>query len=125
MSRARRAARFEAELVEGHKGVVVAIVPFDPEDVFDRKPVRLAGRRHGWVVSGSLNGRKFDGYVGERWGRFFIIVDPDLRRAAGVGAGDRVSMVVAPSDEPGAIARAIQQSRQTTQPSKPRADVLL
>jgi len=125
MSRARRAARFDAELVEGHKGVVVAIVPFDPEDVFGRKPVRLAGRRHGWVVSGSLNGRKFDGYVGERWGRFFIIVDPDLRRGAGVAAGDRVSMVVAPSDEPGAIARAIQQSRQTTQPSKPRADVLL
>jgi hypothetical protein len=125
MSRARRATRFDAELVEGHKGVVVAIVPFDPEDVFGRKPVRLAGRRHGWVVSGSLNGTKFDGYVGERWGRFFIIVDPDLRRAAGVAAGDRVSMVVAPSNKPGPIARAIQQSRQTTQPSKPRADVLL
>src|SRR5947209_797946 len=104
MSRARRAARFDAELVEGHKGVVVAVVPFDPEDVFGQKPVRLAGRRHGWVVGGSLNATKFDGYVGERWARFFIIVDPDLRRAAGVAAGDRASMVVAPSDKPGAIA---------------------
>jgi hypothetical protein len=125
MSKARRPARFDAELVEGHKGVVVAIVPFDPEEVFDRKPVRLAGRRHGWPVSGSVNGTKFDGYVGERWGRFFIIVDADLRRAAGVGAGDRVAMMVAPCDKPGAVAKAIEQSRQTTEPSKPRKDVLL
>jgi Domain of unknown function (DUF1905) len=125
VSSARRTTRLDADLVEGHKGVVVAIVPFDPEDVFGRKPWRLAGRRHGWPISGSLNGTKFDGYVGERWGRFFIIVDEDLREAAGVAAGDRVALVVAPTDKPGAVKKAIEQSRQTTQPAKARADVLL
>jgi hypothetical protein len=113
--------RFEAELVEGHKGVVVAIVPFDPEEAFG-PPVRLAGRRHGWVVSASVNGTKFDGYIGERWGRFFVIVDPDLRQAAGVAAGDRVSLKVLPSDDPRKLEKAIEQSKQTTQPSKARAD---
>jgi hypothetical protein len=116
----RGVRRFEAELVEGHKGVVVAIVPFDPEEAFG-PPVRLAGRRHGWVVSASLNGTKFDGYIGERWGRFFVIVDKDIREAAGVAAGDRVSIGVAPSDDPGMLERAIEQSHQTTQPSKARA----
>lgn len=47
-------ARFVAEIVEGHKGVTVVIVPFDPEKKWRRKPVRLAGRRHGWLVRGTL-----------------------------------------------------------------------
>ena len=118
----RRAERFEAELVEGHKGVVVALVPFHPEKVFGQ-PVRLAGRRHGWLVSGSLNGTKFDGYIGERWGRFFVIVDTMLRQSAGVAVGDRVSVVLAPSEHPKALEKAIEQSRQTTEPSKARTDV--
>ncbi len=118
-----RAERFETELVEGHKGVVVAIVPFDPETVFRQKPVRLAGRRHGWLVTGSLDGKPFDGYVGERWGRFFIIIEPALRRAAGVGPGDTVSMAVTPTRDEAILARAIAQSSRTTQPAKARADV--
>src|SRR5437868_219534 len=66
-------AHFEAELVEGHKGVTVVIVPFSPEDVWLTKPIRLDRRRHGWLVTGTANGTRFDGYIGERWGRFFII----------------------------------------------------
>jgi hypothetical protein len=121
---ARRTTRFDAELVEGHKGVVVALVPFDPEEAFGQKPVRLAGRRHGWPVRGSLNGVAFDGYVGERWGRFFVIVDEALRDAAGVAAGQRVSLAVAPTSDPTTLERAIAQSKQTTQPSKARADAI-
>ncbi len=30
-------ARFKAELIEGHRGVTVVIVPFDPEAVWRRK----------------------------------------------------------------------------------------
>jgi len=42
--------RFNAELIEGHKGVTVVLVPFDPEKMWLQKPIRLYGRRHGWLV---------------------------------------------------------------------------
>jgi hypothetical protein len=124
MGATRGIRRFDTELVEGHKGVVVAIVPFDPEAVFGQKPVRLAGRRHGWLVRGSVNGAAFDGYIGERWGRFFVIVDEALRDAAGVAAGDRVAVTVAPSQRPETLEKALAQSKQTTQPSRARADAI-
>jgi hypothetical protein len=121
---ARGTKRFDTELVEGHTGVVVALVPFDPEDAFGQKPVRLAGRRHGWLVRGTVNGAAFDGYVGERWGRFFVVVDEPLRAAAGVDAGDPVTVVIAPTTRPETLAKAIALSQMTTQPSKARADAI-
>jgi hypothetical protein len=119
-----RKAAFEAELIEGHKGVTVVIVPFDPEEVWDDKPVRLAGRRHGWPVTGTVDGKKFTGYVGDRWGRFFVIITPAVRAAAGVEVGDTLTVTLAPSRTAAAIAAAIEQSRVTTQPSKARKDVV-
>jgi hypothetical protein len=117
-------ARFEAELVEGHKGVVVVLVPFDPEKEWSRKPVRLAGRRHGWLVRGTLDGVAFDGYIGERWNRFFIIVERELQKAADVSVGEPVEVVVEPTRDPQTLERALLQSKRTTQPKKARADVL-
>jgi len=37
-------ARFEAALFEGHKGVTAVLVPFDPEEVWGLRPVKLARR---------------------------------------------------------------------------------
>jgi len=37
--------QFEAELIEGHKGVTVVIVPFNPEVAWSQKPIRLDPRR--------------------------------------------------------------------------------
>ena len=119
-----RAQKFEAEVVVGHKGVHVVIVPFDPEEAFARKPVRLAGRRHGWLIDGTLNGVAFDGYIGERWGRFFVALDAELREQADVGAGDIAAVVLRASDSPATFARALEQSKATTQPTKARADAL-
>jgi len=115
---------FEAELIEGHKSVAVVLVPFDPEDRWSRKPVRLYGRRHGWLVSGTANGAPFDGYIGERWNRFFIIIDSHLREAAQVAVGDTLKMVVKPTSSPGVFAKACEQSKVTTAPKKPRADAI-
>jgi hypothetical protein len=117
-----RGVRFESELLAGHKGVVVAVVPFDPETEFRRKPTRLAGRRHGWPVRATANGVPFDGYVGDRWGRFFITLDAEVRDAAGIDVGDVVAITVAPSSDPKVVAAAIEQSKQTTQPGKARPD---
>lgn len=117
-------ARFEAELIEGHKGVTAVLVPFDPEKEWSRKPVRLAGRRHGWLVRGTLDGVAFDGYIGERWGRFFIIVERELCRRADVSLGDPVAVVVEPTSDRRVLARALLQSKGTTQPKRARADAL-
>jgi hypothetical protein len=116
--------RFEAELIEGHKGVTVVLVPFDPEEKWSRKPVRLDGRRHGWLVAGSANGVEFEGYIGERWNRFFIIIDPALRAAANVAVGDTLRMVVEPTWNVRAFAQAREQSKKTTAPKHPRPDAI-
>jgi hypothetical protein len=117
-------AKFEAELIQGHKGVTAVIVPFDPEEGWSRKPVRLAQRRHGWLVSGTVNGVPFDGYIGERWGRFFITIDPELRTAANVAVGDKLQIIIQPASSQRVYDRAFEQSKVTTQPGTPRPDAV-
>ena len=117
-------ARFEAELFEGHKGVTAVIVPFNPETAWSRKPVRLDPRRDGWLVAGTANGVRFDGYIGYRWGRFFIIIEPELREAARVSVGDTLTMVVGPTATRRALVRARAQSKVTTAPKKGRRDAI-
>jgi len=119
-----RRARFEAPLVEGHKGVTAVLVPFDPVEVWHAPPVRLAGRRHGWLVTGTANGARFDGYIGERWNRFFITLDEVLRAAAGAAVGGQVTMVIGPTSTSKAYLTALEQSWLTTQPGKPRPDAV-
>jgi hypothetical protein len=115
---------FKAELCEGHKDVTVVIVPFDPEDVWQLKPVKLDPRRDGWIVKGTLNRTRFDGYIGCRWGKFFIIIEPELRSAAKVSVGDTLSIAVEPTATAKALAKAREQSRMTTAPRRGRADAV-
>ena len=119
-----RGARFEAQLFEGDKGLTAVLVPFDPVEVWHTPPIRLAGRRHGWLVRGKANGVRFDGYIGERWNRFFITLYETLREAAGVVVGDLVTMVIAPTATRKAYLAALEQSAVTTQPGKPRPDAV-
>jgi len=116
-------ARFEAEVIQGHGGVTVVLVPFDPEDVFCKKPITIDERRHGWLVKGKMNGAPFDGWIGDRWGRFFIILDAELRRAANVEVGSPVDVVVEPTASAKALAKAREQAKLTTAPRRrsPRA----
>ena len=118
-------AEFNAELIKGHKGVTVVLVPFDPEEGWSRKPVRLHERRHGWLIRGTANGVPFDGYIGERWGRFFIIIDRELREAAGASVGDTLRIVIQPTAAERTLDRAIVQSKVTTQPKTARADAIV
>jgi hypothetical protein len=111
-------ARFTTELVEGHKGVTVVLVPLDPTLVWDAKPVPLDDRRQGWLVTGTMNRARFDGWIGFRWGRYFIILDEDMRKRAKVAVGDTVSVVVEPTARKQALAKALEQAPLTTAPGK-------
>src|SRR5215468_11102261 len=102
----RKAIGFEAALIEGHKGVTAAIVPFDPREAWGSEPVPLDARREGWLVAGTVNGVAFEGWIGHRWGRFFMIIDAALRAAAGVRVGDRLELTVAPTSRASALAIA-------------------
>ena len=44
--------------------------------------------------AGTIDGTPFEGWIGKRWGRHFIIVDQALRKRAGVAVGDVVELVV-------------------------------
>jgi hypothetical protein len=123
----RRTRAFSAELVQGHKGVTVVLVPFDPEDPnegWGEKPVRLDPRRDGWLVEGNVDGVSFEGYIGQRWGRFFIIVDAALRAAAGVAVGDTLEVEVKPTRKASALATARELCKVTTAPRRGRPDAI-
>ncbi len=96
-SPARR--EFRTELLTGHKGAAV-IVPFDPAETWGTRPVLVAskayGRRPGHLIRARLNGHSFDGWIGRRWGRFFVLVDESVREAAGVSVGEIVDIVLEP-----------------------------
>jgi Domain of unknown function (DUF1905) len=117
--------RFEAELIEGHKGVTPVSVPFDPEEQWGSPPVRLDARRDGWLVRGKANGTPFEGYIGVRWGRFFLIVDAELRATLDVNVGDVLSIVVEPTMRASALAKAREQCKVTTAPKKGRPDAIV
>jgi hypothetical protein len=90
--------RFEAELIMGHKNIAAVIVPYDPEKYWGTKPVPFDGYLKkpmpAHLVTGTIDGTPFDGWIGKRWGRFFIIIDQALRKRAGVAVGDRVEIAV-------------------------------
>jgi hypothetical protein len=114
----RTSVGFSASLVAGHGGVTVVIVPFDPRELWRREPVALDARREGWLVAGTVNGVAFEGWIGFRWGRFFLMVDPALRSAAAVAVGDLVEVTVSPTTTATALAVAREQAKLTTAPRK-------
>ena len=111
-------ARFEGELFEGHKEVTAVIVPFDPHEVWGLKPVKIDARRDGWLIRGTMNTRDFHGWIGYRWGRFSVIVDPQMREAASVEVGDRIVFNIEPTTSEAAMKIAREQAKLTTAPSR-------
>lgn len=110
--------KFEATVIAGHKGVTAVVVPFDPEVVFGQPPVRLDARRDGWLIAGTANRKKLEGYIGMRWGNFFILIDPAL----GFSVGDSLKIAIAPVHTKKVWQRAVAQSKATTAPKKGRPD---
>jgi hypothetical protein len=75
-------------------------------------------------VKGTINDVPFDGYIGYRWNRFFVIVEADLREKSKAGPGDLVDLMLEPTRDLKTLARARQQSKQTTAPKKGRTDAV-
>ena len=115
VSHGERLADFVAELLDGHTGPAV-LVPFDPQDAWGAPPQKIAnpvyGQSSGHRVTGTMNGHPFDGWIGRRWGSFFLLVDAALRRAAGIAVGDQVRVVIGPAASPAATPRRAGRARE-------------
>lgn len=85
---------FSAELEADGRGHVRIRLPFNPPEVWGRKP------RH--YVRGTLNGVAFEGSLGSRGDHWYFPVNKALQRGIGVDVGSRVDVVVAPSESPAA-----------------------
>lgn len=94
----KKSAKFKAEILMGHKGAAV-LVPFDPEEVWGIAPCRVSdfpGGKEGFLVHGTLAGTRFEGWIGKRWGRRFVLTDERLCAKAKVKVGDVVELVLEP-----------------------------
>jgi hypothetical protein len=85
--------KFKAEVRSGHKEDAVE-VPFDPTEVWGIEPKPLWRGRRGHVVKGRLNGRNFESFIVPRSKRFYMLIDEELERKAGVTVGDIVEVAV-------------------------------
>ena len=84
------ARRFEAVLASIERGFGVE-VPFDVKEAFGsgRPPVR-----------GTVNGAPFRTTIARRGGRSLLVFNREVREAAGIAAGDTVTIELERDDEP-------------------------
>jgi hypothetical protein len=93
---------FRAVVTVGHKDTHVVIVPFDPSVVWPGyAPVTLSREDdprggHGWPVSGTIDGQRFVGFVGRRYGRSYVILPAAFRTSGAIDEGDEVEVTVSP-----------------------------
>src|SRR5262249_26399128 len=90
--------RFKGEVLTGHKEPTVE-VPFEPELVWGISPKPIRPGRRGYAVRGSLNGFEFESCIVSRMNKFYLLVDDQPRRAAGVLPGDIVNVTVEPMSQ--------------------------
>jgi hypothetical protein len=93
---------FKAALLPGHKGAAVEI-PFDPAKQWAIATRPLWPGRRGHTVRGELNGVSFGSCIVPRSRKFWMLVDEEVQKKAGVTVGDTVRVTVEPlidSDDP-------------------------
>jgi uncharacterized protein DUF1905 len=87
---------FEATLQSGHKQCAVEL-PFDPATTWALAAQPLWPGRRGYRVRASCDGVDFDGAVVSRSRRFWLLIDDDVRLAAGWHAGSQLHVTIAPA----------------------------
>jgi hypothetical protein len=88
--------KFSGELLSGHKQDAVE-VPFDPGSQWGLQPQPLRPGRRGYPVKATINGHRFESAIVPRQKRWFLLIDVEVARAAGVRVTDTVKVTVEPS----------------------------
>jgi hypothetical protein len=90
--------KFKAELLSGHKQDAVE-VPFNPAQAWGIPSKPLWRGRRGHLVSATVNGFSFKSSIVPRQKKFYLLVDAEAAKAAGVYDGVKVEVVVEPYAE--------------------------
>jgi hypothetical protein len=90
--------KFKAEVLAGHKEDAVE-VPFDPAQVWGVPPKLLWRGRRGHLVNATVNGFSFESSIVPRQKKFYLLIDAEAAKAAGVSNGVKVEVVVEPYAE--------------------------
>jgi len=87
---------FTGELLSGHKQDALE-VPFDPAMEWNIQPQPLWRGRRGFPVQARIKGFKFDSSIVPRQRRFFLLIDPDVVKSAGLVRGRLIKITVEPA----------------------------
>jgi hypothetical protein len=90
--------RFKAELLSGHKESAVE-VPFDPAREWDIEPQPLWRGRRGHQVLAKINRVSFESAIVPRQKKFYLLIDAETAKSAGISLGGLVEVSVEPSAE--------------------------
>jgi len=88
--------KFKGIVLSGHKEQAAVEVPFDPAEKWSIEARKLWRGRRGHVVQGKLNGVAFYSCIVPRQKRFYMLIDEDLKSAAGISVGDTISVAIIP-----------------------------
>ena len=87
--------RFKAELLSGHKESAVE-VPFDPAREWDLEPQPLWRGRRGHQVLAKINRVSFESAIVPRQKKFYLLIDAETAKSAGISSGGLVEVTVEP-----------------------------
>ena len=90
--------KFKAEVLSGHKENAVQ-VPFDPAQEWGIPPKPLWRGRRGHLVNATVNGFMFESSIVPRQKKFYLLIDAEAAKAAGVTDGAKVEVAVKPYAE--------------------------
>ncbi len=93
----RRTVRFEAEILDGHKGLAFEL-PFSPSTRWGVAEAALWPGRRGYRVKGSMNAVRFESVVVPRARRFWVLVTGEMKKAGRLRAGSSVAVSIGPLD---------------------------
>ena len=90
--------KFKAAVLSGHKEDAVE-VPFDPVKEWGIAPKPLWRGRRGHFVNATVNGFSFESAIVPRQKKFYMLIDAEAAKSAGVSEGRVVEVAVEPRAE--------------------------
>ena len=90
--------RFKAEVLSGHKEDAVEL-PFDPAQEWRIPPKPLWRGRRGHLVNATVSDFSFASSIVPRQKKFYLLIDAEAKKAAGVSDGVEVEVVAEPYAE--------------------------
>ena len=88
-----RLRKFKAELLAG-QNVSAVEVPFDPAIEWGVPPQKIGPDRQGHPVNARIKGIFFGSNIVPQQEKFYLLVDAETERAAGIAEGDIVEVSV-------------------------------